>query len=411
MAKLVGRALSVSRGGGRLAARFLAVGADVLSPGEIVWDGRGRIVQVRRARGAVAEVCAVPALVNAHVHLQLPAVARRERSFVGWLRAVMAERGLRDAAAERACIQDALAELVADGVAAIGEIDSSGASWRELGRHRMAGRCYRELTGFHLDRLAARDLIRERWPQPQAGPCGAGLSPHAPYSVSPALFTAAAARTRHLAIHCAEVAEEQQLLHSGTGPFADLLKELGRLPAGFQPPRLGAVRWLQQLGVLRPTTQLVHCQELERGDLARIASSGASIVVCPGTIDYFGRQPPPVPRWLRAGIPVALGTDSRASNSGLSMRAELQLAARMWPELAPHELFCMATRWGARSLGRPRLARLQRGDRADVLLLPACRSFAASVAEFVHGRAPVSILHAGRPAGASAGPALLASKC
>lgn len=393
----MGRAGSAPAGGGRLTARWLAVdGQQMPGPGEIAWDRDGRIVQVRRARGPVADVCVVPAMVDAHVHLQLPALAKDHIAFVPWLQAVMAERGGRDAAAERACVRDALAELRADGVAAVGEIDSSGASWQELARHRMGGRCYRELTGFHLDAAGARELVRARMPRANGGACAVGLSPHAPYSVSPALFAAAAARARHLAIHCAEVPEEQRFLHSGTGPFADLLASLGRLPAGFRPPRRGAVRWLADLGVLRPNTQLVHCQELERGDVARIAAAGASIVVCPGTIEYFGRQPPPVARWLRAGIPVALGTDSRASNRGLSMRAELQRAARLWPQLAPRQLFDMATRAGARSLGLPRLARLRRGDRADLLVLPAPRGFDAALATFVHGGPPDAIVHAGR---------------
>jgi cytosine/adenosine deaminase-related metal-dependent hydrolase len=300
-------------------------------------------------------------------------------------------------------VRASLAELLAEGVAAVGEIDSSGVSWRELERSSMAGRCYRELTGFHLATAAARALVRERWPQARSGPCAAGLSPHAPYSVSAALFAAAAARSRHLSIHCAEAAEEQDFLRRGRGPFADLLASLGRLPTGFRAPGVGAVRWLEQLGVMRPGTQLVHCQELERGDAARIAGAGASIVVCPGTIEYFGRRQPPVRSWLRAGIPVALGTDSRASNRGLSMRAELQVAARLWPELTPRQLLAMATTAGGRSLGRPRLGRLQVGDRADLLVLPSCGGFDATLAAFVQGAAVDHVVHAGRRLLPSAG--------
>ena len=153
------------------------------------------------------------------------------------------------------------------------------------------------------------------------------------------------------------------------------------------------MRWLEQSGVLGPRTQLIHCQELERGDLARIAAAGASIVVCPGTIEYFGRRPPPVPRWLASGIPVALGTDSRASNTGLCMRRELRRAARLWPELAPAQLLAMATTHGARSLDLP-VGRLRRGSRADLLVIPAAATAAATVQGFVAGAAPEPVVYA-----------------
>ena len=215
-----------------------------------------------------------------------------------------------------------------------------------------------------------------------------GLSPHAPYSVSADLFRAAAARARFLAVHCAELPEEQRFLRSGDGPFAALLESLGRLPAGHRPPGVGAVRYLERLDLLRPTTQLVHCQELERGDVACIASSGAPVVVCPGTIRYFRREPPDVPGWLQRGIPVSLGTDSRASNEAMSLRRELQLAAEMWPALSPTELLRTVTMHGGRALGGG-LGVIRRGRRADLAIVAASSSWEATLEEFVHGRSPV----------------------
>lgn len=355
----------------RLAARFVMLDPErVLAPGELVWDARGRLQAVRRARGKVADVCVLPGLVNAHAHLQLPSLPDAPRAFLPWVAAVMAQRAATTVGAERRQLRASIEATWRGGATAVGDIDSSGLAWPTLAAAGLAGRSYRELTGFHLDRRGANALLRERR-QRVPGGVAAGWSPHAPYSVSPALFQAAAGDRRHLAVHCAELPEEQQFLRTGKGPFADLLHRLGRLPEGFVPPGVGAVRWLERLGLLRAGTLLVHGQELERGDVPRIAGSGASLVVCPGTIAFFGRTPPPVPRWLAAGIPVALGTDSLASNDGLSMQRELQRAAGFWPELSPPQLLAMATRHGARSLGRPGLGRLVRGGRADFLVLSA----------------------------------------
>lgn len=385
-------------GGRRLAARFVMLDAErVLAPGELVWDAAGRLRTVRRARGPVADLCVIPGLVNAHAHLQLAPLASPPRSFLPWVGAVMAARAATTAADERRHLRAAIASMVAGGATAVGDIDSSGLARREAAAAGLAGRSYRELTGFHLDAQASRALLRVRR-EPAVGDLAAGWSPHAPYSVSAALFRAARQDRRQLAVHCAELPEEQQFLRDGDGPFRELLQRLGRLPADFRAPGVGAVRWLELLGLLRPGTQLVHCQELERGDVGRIARSGASIVVCPGTMAFFGRTPPDVPRWLAAGIPVGLGTDSLASNTGLSLQHELQRAAAMWPALGPADLLAMATTHGAEALGRPGLGRLRRGGRADFVVLPATGAGAAmgAFAAFVAGTPPLAVCLRGR---------------
>ena len=177
-------------------------------------------------------------------------------------------------------------------------------------------------------------------------------------------------------VHVAETAEEQRFLRRGDGAFRELLERLGRLPSGFRPPGVGAVAWLDRLGVLGPRTALVHCQHLEEGDLARIRARGSTIVVCPGTIRYFRRPPPDVARWLDMGIPVALGTDSRASNDGLSMPVEMSRARRLWPQLSPRRILAMATLYGARALARPGIGSLRKGRRADCFAIDTnnCRS-------------------------------------
>lgn len=380
------------RRAGALAARFVALSPErVLAPGLVRWDARGRIVSLRpvhRGEARLVQDCAVlPGLVNSHAHLQLPALARAERRFLPWVRQVLAARQGQTVAAMTAQAEAHLRELLASGVTAVGEIDSTGCTPAALRAVPVAGRCYRELTGYHLAGAAARAHARASWPQ-QPESMLPGLSPHAPYSVSADLFRAAAARARYLAIHCAELPEEQRFLRTGDGPFAALLATLGRLPEGHRPPGVGAVRHLERLGLLRPTTQLVHCQELERGDAARIARAGAAVVVCPGTIRYFGRTPPDVPGLLRRGVPVALGTDSRASNEAMSLRRELRLAAEMWPTLTPAALLRVATTHGGRALGGP-FGALARGRRADLVVVPAASSWDATLEAFVHGAAPV----------------------
>jgi 5-methylthioadenosine/S-adenosylhomocysteine deaminase len=52
-----------------------------------------------------------------------------------------------------------------------------------------------------------------------------------------------------------------------------------------------------------------------------------------------------------AGINVAIGTDSVASSGDLNLVEDLRLMHRLAPEVAPQELWEMATMNGARALG------------------------------------------------------------
>jgi hypothetical protein len=66
------------------------------------------------------------------------------------------------------------------------------------------------------------------------------------------------------------------------------------------------------LGLLGPRTLLIHAQHLRGDDEARIARALVPVVVCPGTIEWFGRPSPPVPELLANGatdreIATALG--------------------------------------------------------------------------------------------------------
>ena len=339
------------------------------APGELR-VAAGRVIGVGPARGGrVPPRAILPSLVNAHVHLQIPGLARAHRSFLPWVGAVMRAGSRHTVDDHLAHAERALDELVNDGVAAVGEIDSTGLSPAALRAVPLGGVCYRELVGFHLGPRAARNLVAIS-SNPGSRHCRSGLSPHAPYSVSAAVLRAARSSRVPLAIHVAETPEELQFLRTGRGPIRELLERLGRLPAGFRPPRSGAVEYLDRLGVLRANTALIHAQHISGAELRIIARRRAPIVVCPGTIRYFRRVPPAVPTWLDCGIVVALGTDSIASNTRLSMRHEMALARRMWPELAPQRVLTMATAHGGTALGRRTLGTLRRGAAANFVSVP-----------------------------------------
>jgi cytosine/adenosine deaminase-related metal-dependent hydrolase len=97
----------------------------------------------------------------------------------------------------------------------------------------------------------------------------------------------------------------------------------------------------------------------------------STIVYCPRTHAAFGHPPHPFQKLLAAGVRVALGTDSLASNPDLDVLAEARFLHRRHPEVPGATLLCLATLWGAEALGwGDHCGSLVKGKSADLVILP-----------------------------------------
>ena len=76
-----------------------------------------------------------------------------------------------------------------------------------------------------------------------------------------------------------------------------------------------------------------------------------SVVYCPRTHAYFGHDAYPLEAMLAAGVRVAVGTDSRASNPDLRLFEELREIARRHSAVSPEAVLQMGTLAGAEALG------------------------------------------------------------
>ena len=315
----------------------------------------------------------LPSLVNAHVHLELGPLPLRAppQDFLTWIGAVLGSRATASREQIRAQAEAGLRALRASGTGTLSEVDSMGLGMEALakaGREQpFEVRCDAEVLGFSLEADQARALCEERLASIPEG-LGAGLSPHAPYSVSSALFREAASMAVPLSIHVSETPEEVEFCRKGTGPFRDLLISLGKLPQAFGAPGCSPLAHLHELGLLGPRTLLVHMQEICPGDLEILEETGSPVVLCPGTISYFGRSAPAYEAFRERGILCALGTDSMASNEELDMFRELAGFRRMFPGVGEAELLRLGTSAGGQALGIPGAGCLREGDSFDALV-------------------------------------------
>jgi aminodeoxyfutalosine deaminase len=321
----------------------------------------------------------IPGLINAHAHLELTSFHNQLTqfsSFIDWISQLINRR-------QNWTKEDFISSAgkgarlaLASGTTLVGDITSSGVGWDATCNEHLRRVVFEEVLGQFSDQtdqtlLQLALLFKQAKPDPLLVH---GVSPHAPYSVSAELYrrTAEMAQEqgRLLATHVAETREELQFLQTGTGEFKDFLEKRGVLPADWNPPRSAPISYLESLGVLGRSCLLIHCNYLDQESMFRIKKTGSSVVYCPRSHDFFGHEKHSVRQLLDLGINVALGTDSLASNSSLSMIDEMRYLFEKRSDIKPEEIFRAATLSGAAALNfGESLGCLKQNYRADMAVL------------------------------------------
>jgi len=349
-----------------LKARWVfPVAGQPIPDGIVTLDGE-RIVEVGAAPAGdvpvedLGSVALLPGLVNAHAHLDLSHLARplgeQGMGFVDWIRRVIEHR--LETQPDRS-VERGIEESVRYGVTTLGDVSQPAAPTAPYDAAALDGTVFLELIGLEPERItsaleAARVHVAAGRQSARWGP---GLSPHAPYSVHPRLLDAVISRMARervpLAFHLAESREELDLLGSGAGPFRELLQDMGVWTPGMIRPGTRPLDYLARL--TRASRALViHGNYLDDEEIALVAEHAErmAVVYCPRTHAYFGHAPYPLERMLSAGVPVALGTDSRASSPDLDLLAEMRTASAKHPSIPRETVLRLATLSGATALGR-----------------------------------------------------------
>jgi cytosine/adenosine deaminase-related metal-dependent hydrolase len=305
------------------------------------------------------ETVLLPALVNAHAHLDLSGLAgqvQTKDSMAEWIRSLLTARErLSQIQLEQARLQS-LASLHAFGTGIVGDIDSSAVVTGEDSDGILVVRTFVEVFGLQTESLEA---AIERLPQPARralvnGQEQVSLAVHAPYTTSASLLREAkdwtSERAKVVSVHAAESEEETLFLHTGKGPLRDLLEERGMEPGRWQPPGCGAVAYLARLDFLDSLSLCVHVVQVSEEEIHLLQRSRAGVCLCPRSNLFIGNGLPPVRRLLDAGVPCALGTDSLASNADLNLFKEMAVLVDQCG-IGPDLVLAMATVHGARNLG------------------------------------------------------------
>jgi aminodeoxyfutalosine deaminase len=353
---------------------------DVLVDGAVVVEENGTVVDVgqasevlvRHAGLAIERVRGVvmPGLVNAHVHLELTALRGQVpggAGFVPWVERLIGARSEAPPEDDGEAIARGVAELLASGTVAVGEVTNSLASVTSLARAGIGGSIFHEVFGLDrtqvLTRIEALEgELRERvavWPTTDLA---YAPSPHTVYTTHRdavrALVDAGRARGLRMSLHLAEHPAERRALAHADGPVI-----------GWYESRMTPIVFADTLGAVAPDVLLVHLADAQPGELDVVAARGAPVVLCPRSNLYIEMRLPPLLAMREVGIAAALGTDSLASNSSLDVLDEARALFDRFPSIPATELLRMATWNGALALGRRDIGRIARGTRPGIVAI------------------------------------------
>jgi 5-methylthioadenosine/S-adenosylhomocysteine deaminase len=354
----------------------------VITEGErIVWVGERAHAPSGGRDEDLGDAFLTPGLVNTHTHLDLTVMRGLLEGlpFFTWVRTLTGAIGtLSDADAVDASLLG-VAEGIAAGTTTFADTAPNEAAFAAMRQLRVRGIAYREVFGpdpkdaekhlallaDHVDSMLRRatELVR------------VGVSPHAPYSVSDALYAAvarfAAERRLPVAVHIAESADEQRLVTEGEGDFANFLRGRGIdvAPRGSEPMDI-----IERANLLRPRTLLIHAVRVSEGVIPRIASAGCGVAHCPASNAWFSHGVAPLAALTKSGVQVGLGSDSMASNNRMDLLDEARLAVLAQRAVSGrHDLvtakqaFRLATLGGAEALDLDeQVGSLEVGKQADL---------------------------------------------
>jgi 8-oxoguanine deaminase len=336
----------------------------------------------------------IPGLVNTHHHMyqSLTRVVRgvQDAELFGWLRGLYPIwAGLSPEMVE-VSTQVAMAELLLSGCTTTSDhlylypngvrLEDSIAGAQAIGMRFTACRGSMSVGesagGLPPDRLVEReaDILKEtqrlieRWHDGSHGSMlQIAVAPCSPFSVSRELMRDSALLARHYGVrmhtHLAE--NDHDVAYS--------LETFGLTPAEYA----------QQTGWVGEDVWHAHCVKLDTQGIGLFARTGTGVAHCPCSNMRLASGIAPVRRMLDAGVPVGLGVDGSASNDGAQMLAEARqamLLARVGKSLEPmgcdlgpaqmtaRDALALATRGGARVLGRHDIGQITPGACADLAL-------------------------------------------
>lgn len=127
----------------------------------------------------------------------------------------------------------------------------------------------------------------------------------------------------------------------------------------------------KHMGVLDERMAAVHCVWLDEKEKALMSEAKASLCYCPGSNMFLADGVTDLPRLMKGGVTIGLGSDGACSNNRISIFEEMRMAALLQKVhhldalcVTASDTFQMGTELGGKLLDLP-VGRIEEGYRAD----------------------------------------------
>ena len=318
-----------------------------------------------------------PGFVNAHCHLELSHMKGMIPAHTGLQEFVKQIVALRQVAPEaiQEAIVNAEAEMMANGIVAVGDISNTLDTLTQKAKHNLAYYSFVEL--YDLDPTRAADKIEaglEIQKQFQENCVRASLVPHAPYSVTNELWNLLSAHfgIHTISLHNQETPDENDFFKTKTGSFLDMYERTKVNLDFFEATGLSALQSVLPVFKKAHHGILVHNSFTSVEDIQAVhaAMDKAFWCLCPNANQYIEQTMPPVELLRSEKARLVIGTDSYASNWSLNILDELKTIQQYHPQIPLAEMLGWATINGAEALQMDKhLGSFEKGKQPGVVLI------------------------------------------
>jgi cytosine/adenosine deaminase-related metal-dependent hydrolase len=320
-----------------------------------------------------------PGLINCHCHLELShmkGLIPAGTGMVPFLLAVMLNRNVPPETIETAIIA-AETQMLETGIVAVGDICNTDHTVPQKMKKRLFYRNFAEVAGFIPETATSRFISAQRLCKQLMVTGPSEIVPHAPYSVSRELFQLIANQQEAgvVTMHNQESDAENDFFLTGDSELRKIYETIGADIGFFRPTGKTSIQtvlpWLSEKAKLL----LVHNVKTSSEDIRVIQDreGGKELTyfcLCPNANLYINKNLPPVGKLMENNCRIVLGTDSLASNSGLSILEEMKTINKAFPEITIEKLLCWATSNGADALGiSDTFGNFRKGSRPGIIAI------------------------------------------
>ncbi len=300
----------------------------------------------------------MPGMINAHCHLELSHLKGKigeKKGMVPFLLSILSMRETVTADEKQHAIEMAEAEMMVNGIVAVGDISNTGDTLLQKSKKNLAYHNFVECLGLRSDK--ARDIflkadgLKEQFAKSHK----TSLVLHAPYTISEALikYIDEVSTDKITSIHNQESAAENELFLNRTGDFLRLFDAINFDKNDFVTKNKNSIQTYLPEFLHQNRIILVHNTFTSQEDILWVHSLHKEIswCLCPNANLYIENTLPDIGMMIKSNCNIVLGTDSLASNHTLSIWDEIKAIQNNIPGIPVEMMLKWATSNGARALG------------------------------------------------------------